>query len=205
MGIYKLSSAGSFATSRTYYKSMLAGNTAFSPTSFESIATVTVGSGGSSYVEFTSIPSTYNHLQIRWLARDARATTADGMSIRYNSDTSTANYVLWHYLNGDGASATASGLGSGYDAQNFLGNIPSANASASQFAVGVTDILDYANTNKYKVQRTLSGYDRNGAGEIYLVSGMWMSTSAISTIRIFGNNGNLVEYSHFALYGIKGA
>ena len=174
-------------------------------TSFEPIATVTVGSGGSSYVEFTSIPSTYNHLQIRWLARDARATTADGMSIRYNSDTSTANYVLWHYLNGDGASATASGLGSGYDAQNFLGNIPSANASASQFAVGVTDILDYANTNKYKVQRTLSGYDRNGAGEIYLVSGMWMSTSAISTIRIFGNNGNLVEYSHFALYGIKGA
>jgi hypothetical protein len=30
---------------------------------FESIATVTVGSGGSAVISFTSIPSTYAHLQ----------------------------------------------------------------------------------------------------------------------------------------------
>jgi hypothetical protein len=32
---------------------------------FESIATVSVGSGGAADVEFTSIPATYTHLQIR--------------------------------------------------------------------------------------------------------------------------------------------
>jgi len=40
---------------------------------FESIATVTVGAGGSSEINFTSIPSTYQHLQIRILSRDNRA------------------------------------------------------------------------------------------------------------------------------------
>ena len=38
-------------------------------TSYESIATVTVGSGGAANVEFTSIPGTYTHLQIRMLGR----------------------------------------------------------------------------------------------------------------------------------------
>jgi hypothetical protein len=46
---------------------------AASTNSYESIATVTVGSGGASEVEFTSIPSTYTHLQIRALARNTTA------------------------------------------------------------------------------------------------------------------------------------
>jgi hypothetical protein len=34
-------------------------------TSYESIETVTVGSGGSATVTFSSIPATYTHLQIK--------------------------------------------------------------------------------------------------------------------------------------------
>ena len=48
------------------------GAAAAAATSFESIATVTVGSGGAANVEFTSIPGTYTHLQLRAIcARDA--------------------------------------------------------------------------------------------------------------------------------------
>jgi hypothetical protein len=36
---------------------------------FESIATVTVGGGGAATVEFTSIPATYTHLQLRYIAQ----------------------------------------------------------------------------------------------------------------------------------------
>jgi hypothetical protein len=42
--VYKLSASS--VTGRTNYGSMLAGNPAFVDTDFESIATVTVGSGG---------------------------------------------------------------------------------------------------------------------------------------------------------------
>jgi hypothetical protein len=35
---------------------------------YESIATVSVGGGGAADVEFTSIPGTYTHLQIRALS-----------------------------------------------------------------------------------------------------------------------------------------
>jgi hypothetical protein len=38
-------------------------------TSYESIATVTVGGGGAATVAFTSIPATYTHLQIRGIGR----------------------------------------------------------------------------------------------------------------------------------------
>jgi hypothetical protein len=64
--VYKLSASS--VTGRTNYGSMLAGNPVFVDTDFESIATVTVGGGGAATVEFTSIPGTYQHLQIRAIA-----------------------------------------------------------------------------------------------------------------------------------------
>jgi hypothetical protein len=54
----------------------------------------------------------------------------------------------------------------------------------------------------------LSGSDRNGAapyGDINLVSGLWLNTNAISSLRIFIGGQNIGQYSQFALYGIKGA
>ena len=41
---------------------------------YESIATVSVGAGGTSAVEFTTIAGTYSHLQIRGIAKGGEAT-----------------------------------------------------------------------------------------------------------------------------------
>jgi hypothetical protein len=174
---------------------------AASTSSYESIATVTVGSGGASNVEFTSIPATYTHLQIRGIARTDRSATGDWLEIQLNSDTAS-NYND-HYLAGNGASASA-----GYQATTYMeiNRFPAASSTASIFGVAVTDILDYANTNKYKTIRTLSGNDQNGSGEIHLASGLWRNTSAITSVKILpGAGSNLVQYTQFALYGIKGA
>jgi hypothetical protein len=65
--------------------------------------------------------------------------------------------------------------------------------------------LDYTNTNKNKVYRTLGGFDANGSGEQGLFSGLWMSTSAITSIDLITNSGSWTSSSSFALYGIKGA
>jgi hypothetical protein len=75
-------------------------------------------------------------------------------------------------------------------------------AAASIFGAGIVDILDYANTNKYKTLRALAGVDFNGSGRVGLTSGLWQSTSAINAITLEGSS--FVQYSSFALYGIKG-
>ena len=181
--------------------SLLVGNEAFIPNSFESIATVTVGSGGSSSVTFTSIPSTYTHLQIRCNMQETQAGTDwDNFTARFNSD-SGSNYTR-HYLEGNGASVTAYGLGSRTYA--FLGMVSRSGAGSSIFGVNIIDILNYADTNKYKTIRSLSGFDRNGGGSVGLFSSAWLSTTAISSIVLTSDSGsNFSQYSSFALYGIK--
>jgi hypothetical protein len=64
------------------------------------------------------------------------------------------------------------------------------------------DILDYKDTNKYKTVRDLSGLDANGSGGVEFGSGLWMNTAAINTLKVYAI-GNLVQYTQFALYGVK--
>jgi hypothetical protein len=169
---------------------------------FESIQTYTVGAGGSASITFSSIPSTYKHLQLRILSRSARTDAADGISLRLNSDTGT-NYS-WHYLRGDGSSAGSGG--SATQAEILLSyDFAANNAGSSIFGFGIVDILDYANTNKYKTVRTLAGNDRNGSGAVGLTSGSWRNTAATTTLTLasYWGANNFLEYSSFALYGVK--
>lgn len=169
--------------------------------SYESIATVTVGSGGASDITFSSIASTYKHLQVRWIGRTNRASTQDDIAFQLNGDTGS-NYSR-HSLDGNGASASAYGQGS--VSQPPCGLMPAASATSGIFGLGIMDVLDYANTNKYKTVRILGGHDRNGAGQISLNSSVWVNSNATTSIRIFStNSASFVEFSQFALYGIKG-
>jgi hypothetical protein len=175
-----------------------------STNSYESIATTTVSTAVSS-VTFSSIPSTYTHLQIRWIARDSGTTNAfRAIRLQFNSDTA-ANYSQ-HILFSDGSVvqgySAVSANSAGTD--GVAGVIPDSAKLASSFAAGVWDVLDYANTSKYKTVRLLVGNDLNGSGRISLSSGLWMNTNAITSITLTDNNDNFVQYSQFALYGIKG-
>ena len=168
-----------------------------STNSYESIATTTVGAGGQSSITFSSIPSTYKHLQIRGIGRTSAG--GESLRLRFNSDTG-ANYAN-HELYGTGSAASA--YAEFNVNSNFADSFAPSSASANVFGVGVIDILDYANTNKYKTIRALSGYDNNGSGYAVLNSGLWRNTTAIDTILLFFGSGNLTQYSTFALYGIK--
>lgn len=177
----------------------------YNESDYESIQTVTVGAGGSSSISFSSIPSTYKHLQIRYTARSTVANVNDGYtSIRFNGDATNGNYYFYHVLQGDGTSATA-GAG-GTNAIIYTGPCAGNSAAANVFGVGVIDILDYTSTNKNKLPRAFGGMDNNGAGKVGISSGFWFNTAAVTSITIganaFGNN--FMQYSSFALYGIKG-
>jgi hypothetical protein len=164
------------------------------PGSYESIATVTVGSGGSSSIDFTSIPSTYSHLQIRGWAQSG---ATPRIYLRYNGDTAS-NYT-YHFLEGNGSGAVASAGANQTENWLFINGFVATNTPAPF----VIDILDYANTNKFKTIRSLHGNDNNSSGNLALGSGLWRSTSAISSIKLFPSSSTFSQYSHFALYGVN--
>ena len=172
------------------------------PTSFESIATVLVGSGGSATVTFTSIPATYTHLQIRAIAKSNGG--ADSLDLNFNGDFGSSQYT-YHSMYGNGSNM-------GVDVSRPRATIPTdinlvASSNTSMFSAGVLDILDYANVNKYTTTRVLSGFNTNGSANgtaVFFSSGLWMSTSAVTSITLTGRSTNIGQYSSFALYGIKG-
>jgi len=170
-----------------------------STNSYESIQTVTVGVGGQSSISFTSIPSTYKHLQIRGIGRTNSGNFYDATQLTFNSDSS-ASYSQ-HYLdayNGT-VSASAGGVSATYIVNYYLGG-----NTSNTFSANIIDILDYANTNKYKTVRSLAGIDANTTGgAINYSSGSWQKTNAITSIT-FTSTNTIQQYSSFALYGIRG-
>jgi len=172
---------------------------------YESIATVLVGSAGASSITFSNIPQTYKHLQLRWTARSNESGSYPDFYAKVNSSTTLADYYYLHYMQGVGTTANA-GNASG-TAGVYIGRVAGSGASANVFGVGVCDILDYANTNKNKTFRSLTGYDNNGSGDVVLLSGLYIKTTAISSIELIPANNTgkaFQQHSSFALYGIRG-
>ena len=157
---------------------------------------VQVGSGGASTIDFTSIPSTYKHLQIRLIAQKLTSST-NGL-MRFNGDTTGTNYYF-HGIEADGSTAAA------YATNDFPRAVANVPTTANIFAVSIVDILDYANTSKYKTVRTLNGFEANNPGILTYGSGLWKNTNAITSLTIYPTSGNFAQFSSFALYGIKGA
>lgn len=177
----------------------------FAPSgAYDSIATTTVGSGGTSSITFSSIPQTYTHLQIRGIGRSSGGNM--NITLRVNSDSS-ASYTE-HYLFGEGTSVTAGGGGAGGAGTTYayLGTNATSSAGTNVFGTSIMDILDYTNTNKYTTFRNLSGWDSNGSGYIWFKSSVFIKTDAISSITLTCEGGNsFTQYSSYALFGIKGA
>jgi hypothetical protein len=170
----------------------------FSPasTAFESIATSSPTSGTS--VTFSSIPSTYKHLQIRFTHKTA--TAGAQLRLQFNSDTGT-NYSR-HKLQGNGTTAAATGNAT--VAFMYIGSDGSG-SDTTYLTTGICDIHDYASSTKNKTMRNIVGIDKNGSGDIALYSGAWYNTNAITSITITSDGANFASGSTFALYGIKGA
>lgn len=163
---------------------------------YESIATVTA-TGSASTITFSSIPSTYTHLQIRGVGG---STSTGGYCVLTINGDSGSNYKQ-HWLQGDG-SGTGSGVGSSATSIDLYST---ASNTANIQAAFIIDVLDYTSTNKNKTIRSFAGIDKNGSGTIDLDSGLYFATpAAITSLTFTINAGNWRSTSQFALYGIKG-
>lgn len=188
------------------YRSMLAGNPAYVPTSFESIASASPSGVGT--VTFSSIPGTYKHLQVRYNVRADNPSTGPVtafMQLRVNGVTTTS--YTTHQITGDGASV--SNGGSSGDTSTFIA-VVGGSGNVGAFGSGIIDIYDYASTTKNKTIRAFSGSDTNGTfggvpGEITLRSGLFNNTGAITSLELFFSSGTTyMTNSVVSLYGIRG-
>jgi hypothetical protein len=183
--------------------SLLAGNTAYDPAATWLIQRTTLASNTAT-VTFSSIPSIYKSLQLRYLGRSTTTGTGvgDNLFINLNSDTG-ANYT-YHQLLGDGATASATGA-TAQTRLNVQNALPRNSVTSSVFGVGIFDLQDYASTTKNKTSRMLYGTDVNGTeGKVYLSSGLWLSTSAVTSITLAPQSNSFLAGSTFALYGMVG-
>ena len=173
------------------------------PTTYKAIATVTVGSGGSSNIDFTSIPATYTDLYIQVSARTNRAAQLDYWNLRFNNDSATNYSARW--LKAYGISVLESSSNSSAD-KIFIGWLNGNTATTNTFGTTGIYIPNYTSTN-YKSTSSEGAVENNASGnndfELGIIAGLWSSTSAINRITLIPAAGTLLQYSTATLYGIK--
>jgi hypothetical protein len=154
------------------------------------IQTVTVGAGGAASIAFTSIPQTYTDLVIRLSGRSSNPY----IDINFNS-LATNFYALY-------GGGTGTALASGTQAK-FLGAVSSTSNTANAFGSMDIVIANYA-SSQYKVYRATSAQETNAtAAEMYMVSGLWSNTAAITSVQIIpAGSGTFSQYTTATLYGV---
>lgn len=162
---------------------------------FESIASAT-GTGSSGTITFSSIPQTFQSLHIRVLFRPS---TADAIFMRINGSSSTV--YTYHQLAGDGSTALSYGAGTQDKIYLDSYNYPSSTMPQAM----IINIENYTSTTQNKTVRCLTGTDLNSSGGIALSSGLYRSTTAVTSLTLNVAGSNFDTSSTFALYGIKGA
>jgi hypothetical protein len=167
---------------------------------FTKIASVTVGSGGSASIDFTSIPATYTDLAILTSTRNDLADIGENIAMQFNGDTGS-NYN-WRRIYGDGSAAYS-------DKDNPITRILSgfsngASTTSNTFSSQQIYIPNYAGSNYKSVSTESVGEGNVSAMLMMMIAGVWNSTSAITSIKLyFPGSTKFVQYSTATLYGIS--
>jgi Fibronectin type III domain len=203
---YTFQVAATNANGTSSYSSASNSVTPVVPSNFFSIATVTAA-GGESSLTFSSIPSTYKSLQIRYLSKDSStSSTFTNPYFLINGD-SGSNYV-YHFMRAgvSGGGPAASGQTPASFIQIALGGTTSYSGSSSMFGAGIVDIIDYTNTSKYKTTKMIAGSNENGLNtkdSVSLNSGVWLNTSTITSLTFYPGTSTFAAGSTFSLYGVS--
>jgi hypothetical protein len=168
------------------------------PNTYEIIASYTVASGGVSYIEFTSIPSTYTDLLVRF---SARTSSNYGSAFAQTDMTLNATgYMSDRVLFGtNGTSNTnTGGVGTTY-------GVTSSTATANTFGNAEIYIPNYTGS-AVKISSSDGVSESNSAASICSINATTFNvTAAVTSLRITPTSGAGIwtEFSTAHLYGIK--
>ena len=162
-------------------------------------STILTGSQSSVTFDVSTLASTYKHLQIRLVARNSVSATYDEIYMKFNSDSNSANYKA-HLLYGNGSSVSSASWSNTSSGFRFA-DIEAASATSNAFTPVVADLLDPFSSSKNKTVRSFSG--KTSSAFVSLASGLWMSTSTVTSIVLTPYSGSFIAGSRFSIYGIK--
>ena len=168
------------------------------PDTFVKIASVTVGSGGASSIDFTSIPQTYTDLCVKVSTRNNAS--ANNYTIKFNGSSVSAYSDRILYANGSSAASgvnTTSGAG-------VYGQMNPSTYTANTFDSGEIYIPNYTGSNNKSV--SIDNVQESNAAGVFMsiIAGLWSNTSAITSITLTPiSSAAYVQYSTATLYGIK--
>jgi hypothetical protein len=166
-------------------------------TTYEAIATVTVGSGGTSSITFSSIPQTYTDLLIKLSSRTGEAAIYTDTDITFNSESARQWRGLYAVTTTPGTSSST-----GF---NIIGPSTGANSTASTFSNVEIYIPNYTST----AVKSLSsdGVSENNSSSNFNVSfaaNTITNGAAVTQITLVPfSSQSFVQYSTATLYGIK--
>jgi hypothetical protein len=166
------------------------------------ISSVTVGSGGASSINLTSIPSTYTDLILKISFRNTNAGSPNGDStLQFNSDTAN-NYAV-NTLYSTGSSMVSNIFSSSQEDIRPNGG----NSTANTFANVEIYIPNYAGSKTKSFSVDLVVENNATSNFMNLDAGLWSSTAAITSIQINAGtySQTLAQYSTAYLYGVKNA
>ena len=149
-------------------------------------------------VTFSSIPSGYRDLILRWSLRSNTASVEVSGQIRVNA--SSSNYSDT-YLRAQGTSPGSGRLAVGYHFLSYA--VDGASATSNTFASGETYIPNYT-VSANKVLSTFALSEDNSASSpgLAVTAGLWRDNSAITSISFTPAAGDLVSGTSFYLYGL---
>ena len=157
------------------------------------ISTVTVGSGGTSAITFSSIPATGTDLLITSSIRTNTGSTRQTLPITFNGATTT---FVYRNIYGTGSSV-ASGTGNRY-----VITVNGNGSNGSTFGNSSMYIYNYANSSPkvFSVESVTETMTTGGFQELLI--GSWNGTSAINSISIQGDGQTILQDSVVSLYTI---
>jgi hypothetical protein len=163
---------------------------------FELIASSTVGSGGAASIDFTSIPSTYTDLVVKFSVRNSAGATWGTLTL----NGSSSNWSLKN-LYGDGSSTGSQSQ----TANTFTVMQNNTGDTASTFTNSEFYIPNYAGSNYKSISYEQTRENNATAAYIYLHALLWSNTAAINQITLNAITNNFAQYSTAYLYGVKNA
>lgn len=161
---------------------------------YSKIATVTVGSGGISSIEFLSIPQNYTDLLILISARASSGTP----ELRLNFNNSSTNFTT-RYMQGSGSTVISNNVSYGY-----IGEAAYSTYTSNTFSNASVYIPNYTSINYKSFMADKVAENNATAAYSELTANLWSNTSAINSISLYCSGSiNLAQYSTATLYGIK--
>jgi len=158
------------------------------------ISSSTVGSGGASSIDFTSIPSTFSDLKMVFSTR-ADSSTNDS-KIEFNGITT--GYTE-RAVGGNGSSAYSF-------ADSTTNSLVNPNTFTANTFTNIEFYIPNYTSSTYKSFLIDSVQENNATTSNGIINAaLWSNTAAITSIKLSPSTGNFVQYSTAYLYGVKNA